>query len=269
MPNTVLITGASQGSGKATALLFAKQGYSVILTARTPERLEAVAQQINNSGGNALAIPTDVANSQQVQELVDKAIAHFGQVDLLVNNAGICLTGPVEKTTLSDWQQIMDTNFFGYVHTIEALLPHFLSRESGAIVNVGSFGGKMPVPQMTAYCASKYAVTGLTESLRLELVPKGIFVSAVHPGVINSDFLERAMFRGEDETKAESQRQQMSQLLQSNWVSKPEDIAQAIWDAVKYKRNEVVVGPTAFATEAYRLFPDLVRGIMRFANTRN
>ncbi len=268
MASTVLITGASQGSGKATAHLFAQNGYSVVLAARQPERLEAVAQDIRAQGGDALAISTDVTNPEQVQELVDKALSHYSQIDVLINNAGICLTGSVEKTQLSDWHQLMDTNFFGYVYTIEALLPHFLTRKTGSIVNVGSFGGKMPLPEMTAYCASKYAVTGLTESLRLELEPKGIFVSVVHPGVIKSSFMERAMFRGEDDSEVESRRQQMNQVLQSPLVSQPEDIAQGIWDALQHQRSEVVVGPTVIATQTYRWFPDLITWMMKLANRR-
>lgn len=262
MAPTVLITGASQGSGKATALLFASKGYDVVLAARQADRLEAVAQEVQNLGRSALAVSADVGDFQQVQTLVNKALETFGAIDILINNAGICLTAPMEKTSLNDWQQIMDTNFWGYVYTIQAILPHLLERKTGAIVNVGSFAGKMPLPQMTAYCASKYAVTGLTETLRLELAPKGIHVSAVHPGVINSNFMERAMFRGEDESETEARRQQMSKLLESSWVSKPEDIANAIWDAVKNKRSEVVVGPTFLATEAYRLFPGLMQWIM-------
>jgi short-subunit dehydrogenase len=120
---------------------------------------------------------------------------------------------------------------------------------------------------MTAYCASKYAVTGLTESLRLELAPNGIWVCSVHPGVINSDFLERSVFRGLDETASEERRQQISQLLQSSWwVSQPEDIARAIWAAAQNNRSEVVVGPALIATEAYRLFPKFIQWILKFSN---
>ncbi len=259
MTATVLITGASQGSGKATALLFARNGYDVALTARQPERLEAVAAQIRALGRRAIAIPTDVGDPEQVQALVAKTLESFGQVDVLVNNAGICLSGAIEQTSLADWHQIMDTNFWGYVHTVQALLPHFLERKTGAIANVGSFGGKMPLPQMTAYCASKYAVTGFTDALRLELVPQGIHVCAIHPGVINSDFLERAQFRGTTQQVSDTMQQQMQSTLQAAWVSQPEDIAQAIWDAVRHQKAEVVVGATFWATELYRLFPGVTQ----------
>ncbi len=262
MSTTVLITGASQGSGKATALLFARNGYNVVLAARNAEKLETAAEEVRSLGGSALAIATDITDFQQVEHLVQTALDIYQKIDVLVNNAGICLTGPVEKTTLQDWHQIMNTNFWGYVHTISVLLPHFLQRNYGTIVNIGSFGGKMPLPEMTAYCASKYAVTGLTETLRLELAKTDIQICAVHPGVINSDFLERAQFRGHNKAEVESRRQQMTQMLQSSIVSQPEDIAQAIWEAVSRKQTDVVVGPAVVATEAYRLFPGLIQTII-------
>jgi NADP-dependent 3-hydroxy acid dehydrogenase YdfG len=262
MAPTVLITGASQGSGKATARLFAQKGYRVVLAARQPERLQSAAYEVQSLGGDALAIPTDVGDRTQVETLIQKAIAQFGVIDVLVNNAGICLTGPVEHTTPDDWQQIMNTNFWGYVYTIQALLPHFLENRQGSIVNVGSFGGKMPLPNMTAYCASKYAVTGLTNTLRLELAPQGIHVAAVHPGVINSSFMERALFRGENAQDEHQRRNQMQSVLESAWVSQPDDIAKAVWDAVTNKKPEIGVGMVAIATEVYRLFPSLTEWLI-------
>lgn len=262
MADTVLITGASGGSGKATAILFASKGFDVVMTARQPEKLAAAAAQVQREGNSVLAIPADVGDVQQVRSLVQKALDTCGKIDVLVNNAGICVSGPMEQTTAEDWQQLMNTNFWGCVNTIQELLPHFLERKTGTIVNVGSIGGKMPLPQMTAYCASKYAVTGLTETLRLELAPQGIHVAAVHPGVINSDFMDRAQFRDRTEAAAELRRQQMSEMLKSDWVSQPEDIAKAIWDAVKNKRNEITVGSAFLASEAYRLFPGLMQWAM-------
>jgi NAD(P)-dependent dehydrogenase (short-subunit alcohol dehydrogenase family) len=253
MANTVLITGASQGTGKATALLFARHGYDVILAARQPERLEQVAAAVRAEGCQALAVPTDTSDAQQVEVLVQKALARFGRVDVLVNNAGFYLSGLMEYTPLNDWHRVIDTNFWGYVHTIQALLPQFLVRGSGSIVNVGSFGGATPLPEMTAFCASKYAVTGLTDTLRLELAPKGIQVCAVHPGVINSNFLERAIFRGQDAAQVEERRKQLEAMVQAPWVSRPEDIADAIWSAVREGKSEVIVGQPMTATEALQV----------------
>lgn len=261
MAPTVLITGASQGSGKATALLFARKGYNVVLAARQANRLEAVAQAVREIGVSALAIPTDVSKIEQVEKLVEQSLAFYDQIDVLVNNAGICLTGEMANTSIDDWQQMMNVNFWGYVYTINALLPHFLERQQGTIVNVGSFGGKMPLPNMTAYCASKYAVTGMTETLRLELAPKAIHVGIVHPGIINSDFLERAVFKGTD-TDAQNGRKRMQEMLTGPIASQPEEIAQAIWDVVKFKIAEKVVGPIVVATEVHRLFPGLTQWML-------
>jgi len=259
MTNHVLITGASQGSGKATALRFAREGWDVTLAAREPDRLSTVAQQIRALGRQAVAVPTDIGSEAQVTALVERSVEVLGEIDVLVNNAGICLTGPAVNTSLEDWKRILDTNLWGCIYTIHAVLPAMLRRGQGSIINLGSFGGKMPLPGMTAYCTSKYALTGLTESLRLELSSKGIHVGIVHPGVINSDFLERAQFRGKDDTEANQRQRQMAQTLQSSWVSQPEEIANAVWKAMTQKQGEVVVGPAAIATELNRLFPQLTQ----------
>jgi short-subunit dehydrogenase len=263
MAPTVLITGASQGIGKATALLFAQNGYDIVLAAREPDRLNTVAQEIRTKGRDALAVPTDVTDPQQVNALVERALAAYGSIDVLINNAGICMSGPFEKTSVEDWRRIMDVNLWGYIYTVQALLPQFLAQEAGTIVNVGSFGGKVPLPYMTAYCTSKYAVTGFTETLRLELEPKGIHVCGVHPSVTNSAFLERSIFRGQDDREIQQRQQQMQQMLNSTLTSQPEDVAKAIWEVVKHPQVEVVVGTGALATATYRFAPGLMNWIFQ------
>jgi NADP-dependent 3-hydroxy acid dehydrogenase YdfG len=242
MPSTVLITGASQGIGKATALLFARQGYDLVLAARQPERLEAIASEVRSLGRNALAVPTDVRDSEQVNTLVEKTLEYYGTLDVLINNAGIYLLGSVEGFSLSDWHQAMDTNFWGYVHTLHALLPHFLERGKGTIVNVSSIGGKVPIPYQVPYTASKYAVTGLTQSLHAELEPKGIKVCGVYPNFISTDLMERAIFRGKDEEDAQAREDLVRKGLSVPIIEKPDDVAQAIWDAVKHQKSDVMVG---------------------------
>lgn len=258
MAPTVLITGASQGIGKATALLFAQNGYDVVLAARMSDRLNRVAQEISALGREALAVSTDISDPQQVNTLAEKALAAYGSIDVLVNNAGICSTGPFEHTSLADWQKIINLNLWGYIYMTHALIPQFLARGAGTIINVGSFGGKVPLPYMTAYCTSKYAITGFTETLRLELEPKGIQVCGVHPSATKSAFLERALFRGQDEAEANQRQQQMQQMLESPLASQPEDVAKAIWKTVKHPQAEVIVGTAAMATATYRLVPGLM-----------
>ena len=259
MTPTALITGASQGIGRATACLLAQNGYNVVLAARQNDRLEAVARQIQEQGGQALPVPTDVTDVKQVNFLVEKALNTYAQIDVLINNAGICMTAPMAQTSLEDWQKILNVNLWGYIYPIHALLHHFLERQQGTIVNISSFGGKMPLPNMTAYCTSKYAVTGLTKTLRLELEPKGIHVCGVHPSVTNSDFLERAVFRGEGDTSTQRMRQQMEEMLNSPLASQPEAVAEAIWNVIESPQAEVVVGTGAIATNLYRFAPSLTQ----------
>lgn len=265
MTDTVLITGASQGIGKQTTLLFARKGYDLVLAARQADRLEAVADEVRSLGCDALAIPTDVRDFEQVKELVEKAIAHYGSIDVLINNAGIYFLGSVEECSLHDWHQIIDTNLWGYIHTIQALLPHFLERGTGTIVNVSSIGGKVPIPYQVPYTASKYAVTGLTESLQAELKPKGVQVCGVHPNFIKTDLLERAIFRGKDEQDAQERHDLVEKALNSSLLEKPEKVAQAIWDAVKHQRSDVMVGSANLSNAAYKLFPGPMQFIFRKA----
>jgi NAD(P)-dependent dehydrogenase (short-subunit alcohol dehydrogenase family) len=264
MTATVLITGASEGIGKETALLFASKGYDTILAARNAETLEATAIAVRKLGRQALAIPTDVTDLEQLKTLVAKAIATYGQIDVLVNNAGIYLNAPITAVTLEDWQKIINTNLWGYVCLIHLLLPHFLARQQGTIVNVGSIGGKLPAPNMVPYCTSKYAITGLTESLRLELEPRGIRVCGVYPNLTDSNFLKRAIFRGENEQQQDKQRQQIETILKTPFVSKPEDVAKEIWHVVKENKAEAIVGlPAVGAAAMHRLFPGLTDWFMK------
>lgn len=263
MAPTVLITGASQGIGKATSLLLARKGYDLVLAARQADRLEAVASEVRSLGRAALAVPTDVTVPEQVNALVHKALAHYGAIDILINNAGIYLLGSVEDCSLNDWHQVIDTNLWGYIHTIHALLPHFIERGSGMIVNVGSIGGKIPIPYQTPYTTSKYAVTGLTEALHAELAPKGIQVCGVHPNFVRTTLMERAIFEGKNDQEIQSRRDLVHKGLSTSLVEKPDDVAKAIWDAVEHRRSEVMVGSAKVSKASYRLFPGLMEWVFR------
>jgi len=254
---TVVITGGSQGCGRATALQFAGKGYNVVVAARAADRLESVAQEImakaSNRSGAALAVQMDITDLESVQQLAKQVTDIYESVDVLVNNAGVCCSGPFADTTMEDWTDQLNVNFLGAVSVTRALLPQ-IEASKGAIVCVNSFGGVMPLYNMTAYTASKYALAGFADALRYEMKPKGVHVAQVHPGVINSDFMERAQFRGDD---AEALRGRMSSMLSSGMggvVQKPEEIAEAVLRAVDCKQDEIVVGPVfKAAVQAYRL----------------
>lgn len=266
MAPTAIITGASQGIGKATALLFSQKGFNLTLVAREAAHLDAVAQELQSLGRTApLTVACDVKDPSQVQTMVEKAREHYGYIDVLINNAGIFASGPVEQFSLSDWHQVIDTNLWGYIHTINALLPHFLERKTGTIINISSIGGKVPTPYLVPYCTSKFAVTGLTEALQAELKPKGIHVGGIYPNLIRSSFLERAVFRGKDEQDLQIRREQLDNIVNNPVVEKPEDVANAIWDAVKKQKSEVVVGSANLSQAIYRLFPGLTKWLSRQA----
>ena len=262
---TALITGASQGIGKATARLFAENGYNLILTARTKDTLEATAAEIRGLGKQVLAISSDVSDRSAVKALVNLGIERFQKIDVLINNAGVCMSAPMSETSIEDWEKIINVNLWGYIYTIDALLPHFIECQQGNIINVGSFGGKVPLPKMTAYCTSKFAITGLTETLRLELEPQGIHVSGIHPSVTNSDFMERAIFRDRDSAEMENRRQAMAKMLTSPLASKSEDVAKAIWDTVKHPQAEVIVGSAKVPSFLHRLFPGITQGMLQLS----
>lgn len=260
MAKTVLITGASQGIGKATALELARHGYDLVLVARQIERLEAVAAEVRSLGQQALVIPTDVRQATQVKVLVQKAIDYFGQIDLLVNNASIYYMGPQEQAALDDWQQVLQTNLWGYIHTIHYLLPHFLERGGGTIVNVSSIGGLDPIPYQVPYTTSKYAVTGLTKSLRSELAPKGIDVCGIYPSFIRTQLYERALFRGKD---AENRRQLVYRAFHSPFLEKPEVVARTVRQAIEHRHTDVLVGTANFWTTAFYLAPGVMKTLTR------
>lgn len=134
---------------------------------------------------------------------------------------------------------------------------------------MGSFGGKVPLPKMTAYCTSKFAITGLTETLRLELEPQGIHVSGIHPSVTNSDFMERAIFKDNDSQESENRRQAMAKMLTSPLASKSEDVATAIWDAVKHPQAEIIVGSAKVPSFLHRLFPGITQGMLQLTTKSN
>ncbi|MGG6268815.1 SDR family NAD(P)-dependent oxidoreductase [Leptolyngbya sp. AN03gr2] len=263
MAPTVIITGASQGIGKATAKRFAENGYNLVLASRTVDRLNATAEELKSIAPRVTAIPTDTRDANQVKVMIDRAITEYGSIDVLVNNAGVYISGPADSFSLEDWHTTIDTNLWGYIHTIHALLPHFISQGRGMIVNVVSSGGKVPIPYLVPYTTSKFALTGLTQSLQSELSPKGITVCGIYPNLIKSDFMERAIFRGKDEEDTIARRKQLEQVLSVPVVEKPDDVAKSIIDAVKHKKTEVVVGSAGASVISQRLFPDALQWIMR------
>lgn len=185
---TAIVTGASSGIGAETALALAKSGYNLALAARRVDRLEALADRCNQLGVETLVQPTDVAEQSQVQELVDAAVSKFGRVDVMVNNAGFGQFGAVVDISEAEMREIFDVNFFGVFFGCKAVAPVMMAQRSGHIFNVSSVIGKRGSPFHAAYCASKFAVGGLSESLRVEMAPYNVKVTCVCPALTETEF---------------------------------------------------------------------------------
>ena len=197
----VVITGASSGIGRATALAFAPGGATVVLAARRIDRLRAVADEVRTVGGHALVVPTDVTVRHQVEALIHRAVAECGRLDILVNNAGSGLYADIESTTAEDLEQILAVNLFGTLYGITAALSIMRRQGSGRIINVASLAGKRGMPAMGAYSAAKFAVVGLTEALRVETLGSGVAVSLICPGpTAGTEFSARAIHKARQPT---------------------------------------------------------------------
>lgn len=185
----IVITGASSGIGEATARLLAEQGAHVVLGARRTERLEALAAEINAAGGSALFRAVDVTRREDVQAFIDYAVAAYGRVDVLVNNAGVMPLSKLEALKVEEWDRMIDVNIRGVLHGIAAALPLMQARRSGQFINIASIGAYAVSPTAAVYCATKYAVRAISEGLRQE-VGGDIRVTVIAPGVTESELAE-------------------------------------------------------------------------------
>jgi NAD(P)-dependent dehydrogenase (short-subunit alcohol dehydrogenase family) len=192
-PKVAIVTGASRGIGRATAIALARRGVSVALAARSAEALADVDREIRRLGGRALPVPTDVSDDAAVGTLVRDTSRALGPVDLLVNNAGVVERRPLVDTDPEIWERILGVNLTGAFLCTRAVLPSMLERGRGRIVNVSSISGKVGTPLLAAYCASKWGLLGLALASAEELKPKGIQVFSVCPGSVNTEMLSKGL----------------------------------------------------------------------------
>lgn len=198
----IVLTGASSGIGRELARQFALQGARLVLASRSRERLEEVARQALELGaGDAIVVPTDVTNAHDCRELIDRTVASLGGLDVLINNAGVSQWARFDEISdLSVFERLMKVNYLGAVWCTHAALPH-LSASRGRIVAVSSLAGLTGVPTHSGYAATKHAMTGFFESLRVELAGTGVTVTLVHPGFVSSEIRRNAL--GPDGTALE------------------------------------------------------------------
>jgi short-subunit dehydrogenase len=261
----VVIMGGSRGLGLALAEECAKQGAAVAICARDGDELDAAKQQIESRfGGDVFTGVCDVSNDDEVGEFLTGVLSRFGQVDVLINNAGIISVGPAESQTLTDYQEAMDIMYWGVVYPTLNLLPHMKARRSGRIVNITSIGGKIAMPHLLPYDAAKFAAVGFSEGMRAELAKDGIKVTTICPGLMRTGSHLNAYFKGQNRKEF-------------TWFSFGATLplvsidarraARKIVDALRAGEAEVILTPQAKLAAAFHgLFPGLTADLLGIAN---
>ena len=261
---SVLITGGSRGLGLELAREFAYQGARVAICARDAEELKSASDSLLQEGHLVLALPCDVSDQRQVETLIGEVNQHFGHIDVLVNNAGIMTVGPVEEMTIADFEKAMQTNYFASLYTILAVLPEMKARHAGHIVNIASIGGKISVPHLVPYSASKFALTGLSKDLHAELKKDGISVTTVFPGLMRTGSPRNATFKGQH--RAEYSWFSISDSLPGTSMN-AERAARQIVSACKNRTGEIVLSlPAKIADQVQANFPALTSDLLSLVN---
>lgn len=222
-----LITGASSGIGRQTALDFAARGAHLILVARREELLNQVAEEIRVSGGQAHVLPCDLADAHARNQLIADISSRRSPPDILINNAGYGNYRPFIKETPSDIARMMEVNYHAPAHLMSAFLPAMIERGSGAVVNVSSGAGKVALPFMAIYCAAKFALCALTEAVSYELAGTGVTIHLINPGPVDTDFFRAGAWEGKPSRKKAT----------------PRRVSQAVQDAIRHHRLISYVPP--------------------------
>jgi NADP-dependent 3-hydroxy acid dehydrogenase YdfG len=240
-----LVTGASSGIGEATARMLAERGAAVAIVARRADRLEALGAEIESAGGRALVIEADVTEREQAEAAVRRSVEALGRLDVLVNNAGVMLLGPIVDAPVGEWETMVQVNLLGLLYTAHAALPHLLEAAAGEprqvadMVNISSVAGRVARSGSGVYNATKHAVGAFSESLRQEVTGRRVRISLIEPGAVATELVEHNRPEIRDQIK---ERFGESEILQA------EDIADAIGYVVSRPRhvaiNEVLVRPT-------------------------
>jgi short-subunit dehydrogenase len=248
----VIITGASSGIGRALALQLAREGAWVALAARNAERLQMLAEECRALGGRAEVIPTNVAEESACRALVARTMDSFGRIDMLINNAGLSVVGKLnELPDLRLFHYVMDVNFFGALSCCYYALPH-LREAKGRIVNVSSLGGLLTIPYNTSYCASKFALQGFSDSLRMELTGSGVSVTVISPYWVVTEFHENLL------DKDGKPKGPLGRAIYTGKMMTAEKCARISLDAARRRKREVLMGSGRWGMLLRWIAPSLV-----------
>lgn len=260
----VLITGASRGLGLAMAREFASLGSRLVICARDADELDWARRELSAAGVEVLAIQCDVGVHDDVQRMVREALERFGHIDILVNNAGIITVGPFQSQTLNDYQESMDTMFWGVVYPTLAVLPEMMRRGHGKIANITSIGGKVSVPHLLPYNCAKFAAVGFSEGLHAEVKKYGINVTTVVPGLMRTGSFVNAYFKGKH--RAEYSWFSVSSAVPGLTIQ-AKRAARQIVNAVRRGTAEITLTPQAKLLAWFNgLFPGLTSQMMGVGN---
>lgn len=248
MKGIVLITGATAGIGSATALLFAKNKYNVIITGRRLERLKSLENQINNNyETKVLSLNFDIREYNEVKKHIDNLPYEWKNIDILINNAGLASGfGPIDQGDIEDWNKMLDTNVKGLLYITKEIIPLMIKRKKGHIVNIASIAGKEVYLNGNVYCASKHAVDALSKAMRIDLLPHNIKVTNIAPGMIDTEF---SLVRYKGDKKA------ANNVYRGFTPLYAEDIAETVLFAVTrpvhVNLNDIIIMPTSQANTSH------------------
>jgi short-subunit dehydrogenase len=252
----VLITGGSRGFGLALASRFGRMGCRLALCARDPEELERAAARLSSHASEVKVFPCDLSRAEEIPQLIERVVREMGDLNGLVNNAGLIQVGPAQAMIPEDYDDAMKLMFWAPLHCIDAALPHFRRQGGGFVVNVASIGGKVSVPHLLPYCCAKFALAGLSEGLTHELAGENIQVLTVAPGLMRTGSHIRASFRGDHHREY-------------NWFAlsgnapvlsmEPDKAARKVVDALRNGRREIILTlPANILARLHGLAPDLM-----------
>ncbi|UYZ63781.1 SDR family NAD(P)-dependent oxidoreductase [Hymenobacter weizhouensis] len=260
----VLITGGSRGLGLVLARQAVAEGAKVAICARDADELERARQELTQDGAEVLALVRDLTSADEVRGLVEQVQRQLGPIDVLVNNAGIITAGPLDHMDLPEYEDSMNTHFWAPLHAMQAVLPAMRRRGEGRIVNIASVGGKVAVPHLAPYCASKFALVGLSEGFRAELLQYGIQVTTVCPGLMRTGSARHAIVKGQH--KKEYATFIIADSLPALTVD-AESAARQIWNACRRGDAELIIGLPAKVLSAFHgLLPGTTANLLSWVN---